>query len=274
MTNWLITGVGSGLGRALARAALARGDGVCGTVRARAAQAAFERLAPGRAHGLVLDLADAPAIPAAVAEAERRLGRIDRLVNNAGYGLAGAIEESGLDQIRALFEVNVVAPVAMIRAVLPAMRARRAGHVVNVTSVSGLAPWSGTGIYGASKYAMQCIGLTLAQEVAPFGIAVTNVAPGSLRTDFGGRSLAEAAGDIADYEDGAHRARAILRAGGHGADPDRAAQAILAALDDPAPPSTLLLGEDALHYAGDQLAALAREFDRWRPLAMSVTTPG
>ena len=199
------------------------------------------------------------------------MGRIDRLVNNAGYGMAGAIEESGPAQIRALFEVNVFAGIALIQAVLPAMRARRAGHIVNVTSVSGLAPWSGTGIYGASKYAMQCIGLTLAQEVAPLGIKVTNIAPGGLRSDFGGRSLVEADGDIAEYEGGAHQAKTILRADGHGSAPDLAARAILAALDDPEPPLTLLLGEDALHYAEDQLAALAREFERWRSLTLSVT---
>ena len=271
MANWLITGVSSGLGRALAEAVLARGETVCGTVRREEARVAFEALAPGRAFGLRLDVTDSAEIPVTVAAAEAAMGRVDLLVNNAGHGMAGAIEESGLDQIRALFEVNVVAGIAMIQAVLPAMRARRAGHIVNITSVSGLAPWSGTAIYGATKYAMQCIGLTLADELRPLGIKVSNIAPGGIRTDFGGRSLVEATGDIADYEGGAHMARAILRAPNHGGgDAALAANAILTALDDPEPPRVLLLGKDALHYAEDEVALLSAEFARWTPLTLSI----
>jgi NAD(P)-dependent dehydrogenase (short-subunit alcohol dehydrogenase family) len=270
MANWLITGVSGGLGAALATAVLARGETVCGTVRSEEARAAFEARAPGRAIGLLLDLTDSAAIGPAVAEAEARMGAIDVLVNNAGHGMVGAIEESGLDQVRALFEVNVFAGIATIQAALPAMRARRAGTIVTITSVSGLAPWSGTAIYGASKYAMQCIGLTLAQEVAPLGIRVVTIAPGGIRTDFGGRSLVEADTEIADYADGAHRAKAILRAGGHRGDPEKAASAILAALDDPAPPRVLLLGDDALHYAEDEIAALTADIERWRSLTLSI----
>jgi NAD(P)-dependent dehydrogenase (short-subunit alcohol dehydrogenase family) len=273
VANWLITGVSSGLGKALAEAALARGDSVAGTVRNEDARASFEAIAPGRAIGLLLDVTDSAAIPAVVAEAEARMGGIDFLVNNAGYGMAGAIEETGLDQIRALFEVNVFAGIAMIQAVLPGMRARRAGHIVNITSVSGLAPWSGTAIYGASKYAMQCIGLTLRDELAPLGIKVSNIAPGGIRTDFGGRSLVEATGDIADYEGGAHMAKTIIRSGGHRGDAGLAAQAILTALDDPKPPLVLLLGDDALHYAEDQVADLSAEFERWKPLTLSIAAP-
>jgi NAD(P)-dependent dehydrogenase (short-subunit alcohol dehydrogenase family) len=271
VANWLITGVSSGLGRALAEAVLARGETVCGTVRGEEARAGFEAITPSRAIGLILDVTESAAIPRAVAAAEARMGSIDILVNNAGHGMAGAIEETGLDQVRAIFEVNVIAGIAMIQAVLPAMRARRAGHIVNITSVSGLAPWSGTAIYGASKYAMQCIGLTLADELRPLGIKVSNIAPGGIRTDFGGRSLVEASGDIADYEGGAHMAKAILRDPSHGGgEAARAAQAILTALDDPQPPRVLLLGHDALHYAEDEVAALAAEFERWKPLTLSI----
>ena len=270
MANWLITGVSSGIGRALAEAALARGDSVCGTVRQIAARDAFVALAPGRASALILDVAASAAIAPAVAEAEARLGQIDVLVNNAGFGMAGAIEESGLTQVRALFEVNVFAGIAMIQAVLPAMRARRGGTIVNVTSVSGLAPWSGAGIYGASKYAMQCVGLTLAQEVAGLGIRVVNVAPGGVRTEFGGSSLMIAEGRIPDYDGGAHQAEISIRTAQHRGQASRAADAILTALDAPEPPRVLLLGDDALHYAEDEVAALSAEFARWRPVTLSI----
>lgn len=274
MANWLITGVSNGLGAALAAAVLARGDTVCGTVRSDAARLAFEATAPGRAIGMLLDVTDSAAIPGVVAAAEAQGGPVAVLVNNAGHGMVGAIEESGLDQVRALFEVNVFGAIAMIQAVLPGMRARRAGRIVNITSVSGIAPWSGTAIYGASKYALQCIGLTLAQEVAPLGIGVMNVAPGGIRSGFGGPALVEAERTIADYIGGAHRAGPILRAGQHRGDPGRAAAAILTALDDPAPPRVLLLGDDALHYAEDELAHLQTDFARWTPLTLSIWGDG
>lgn len=269
MANWLITGVSSGIGRALARAALARGETVAGTVRTDEARERFEAIAPGRARGLLLDLRDTAAIAPTVAAAQE-MGPIDLLVNNSGFGMGGAIEESAIDQIRDLFEVNVFGAIAMIQAVLPAMRARRGGHIVNITSVSGLAPWSGSGIYGASKYAMQCIGLTLAQEVAPLGIRVTSVAPGGITTDFGGRSLIEARARIADYDTGAHAALDSMRSDIARGDADRAAQAILSALAEADPPRVLLLGADALHYAEDELGALAADIARWRELSLSI----
>ncbi|MCJ2183788.1 oxidoreductase [Novosphingobium sp. 1949] len=271
MTNWLITGVGTGLGRALAEAALARGDRVVGLSR-NADDADFRALAPERAHVLGVDLRDEASVADAVARAEILTGGIDRLVNNAGYGLVGAIEEVSLEEAHALFEINLFGALRMIRAVLPAMRARAAGHIVNVTSVSGLAPWAGTGIYGASKYALECIGQTLAQEVAPLGLRVTNVAPGGMRTGFAASGLAVAARVIADYEDGAHFARRSLtqNAGRESGDPVRAAKAILTALDAPEPPLHLLLGEDALHYAADQQALLARQMEQWETLSRSI----
>ncbi|TDW63936.1 short-subunit dehydrogenase [Novosphingobium sp. PhB55] len=271
MTKWLITGIGGGLGRAVAKAALARGDSVVGTTRS-AGDAAFEALAPGRAHVLSVDLTDDASVRAAVARAETLTGGIDRLLNNAGYGLVGAIEEVSIDEARDLFEINVFGAIRMIQAVLPAMRARRAGHVVNITSVSGHAPWAGTGVYGASKYALECVGQTLAQEVAPFGIRVTNVAPGGFRTGFAASGLKVAAKDIADYEDGAHFARRSLTAGAGAekGDPARGAEAILAALDAKEPPLHLFLGEDALHYARDQIAFVGQQMDAWETLSLST----
>ena len=271
MTHWLITGIGSGFGRAIASAALARGDTVVGTTR-RAEDRGFEALAPGRAHAITLDLSDEAGVRGGVARAEELTGGIDRLVNNAGYGLVGAIEEVTLEEVQSLFEINVFGAIRMIQAVLPAMRARRAGHIVNITSVSGLAPWAGTAIYGASKYAMECIGQTLAQEVAPFGIRVTNVAPGGFRTGFAGAGLVVAQREIAAYSNSAHAARRSLteNAGMEKGDPARAAAAILTALDSSDPPRHLLLGEDALHYARDQFAFVESQIAKWESLSRST----
>lgn len=272
MAGWFITGIGSGLGRALAEAALDRGDKVVGTTRKAADIAAFEALGPGLAKGLAVDLRDAGAVDAAAAEAEAWLGGIDFAVNNAGFGLVGAIEEVSVAEVQALFDINLFAAIRVIQAVLPGMRARKSGHIVNITSVSGLAPWAGTGIYGASKYALECIGQTLAQEVRPLGIGVTNVAPGGFRTGFAAGGLAKAAKSIADYDGSAHIAEQVLigNAGKEKGDPARGAAAILAALDAPEPPLHLLLGEDALHYAEDQFAFIGQQIEAWRPLSLST----
>ena len=272
MAGWFITGIGSGLGRALAQAALDRGDRVVGTTRNAAGVESFEALAPGRARGLAVDLRDEAAVAAAVGAAEQWLGAIDYAVNNAGFGMVGAIEEVSLSEIQALFDINLFAAIRVIQAVLPGMRARRQGHIVNITSVSGLAPWAGTGIYGASKYALECVGQTLAQEVRPLGIGVTNVAPGGFRTGIAAGGLAVAAASIADYDGTAHVAEQVLTggAGKEKGDPALGAAAILAALAAPEPPLHLLLGEDALHYAEDQFAFITGQIEAWRPLSLST----
>ena len=269
--NWLITGVGSGLGRALAGAALARGDAVAGTVRAMADMAAFEAVAPGRTRGFRLDLADGAAIAAVAREAEDALGGVDVLVNNAGYGLVGAIEEASPDEIKAQFEVNVFGPLALIRAVLPAMRARRAGHIINITSVSGVATWAGTGVYCASKFALEGAALTLADEVAELGIKVTNIEPGGMRTDYSGRSLRHAAKTIDDYASVAHAARRILadHSGHEPGDPAKVAAAILKVVDAENPPRQLLLGADAVLYATRHMARFQAELGAWAPVSLS-----
>ncbi|MCW1987095.1 UNVERIFIED_ORG: NAD(P)-dependent dehydrogenase (short-subunit alcohol dehydrogenase family) [Sphingomonas sp. R1F5B] len=272
MANWFITGVSSGLGLALARAALGRGDAVVGTVRAQADAEMFTALAPGRAHAMKLDVTDEAAVQVVMRTAQGLVGPLDYVVNNAGRGFTGAVEETSLTDARALFDVNVFGPMAVIKAALPAMRARRAGHIVNITSVSGLAAWHGTAIYGATKFALECIGRTLAQEVAPLGIKVTNVAPGGLRTAFSADRLPGADPVIADYAGTAHRARQILqdKHGNEPGCPTLAAQAILAALDEPEPPLVLLLGDDALHYAENELGHLAGQFDRWQGYTLAI----
>ena len=236
-------------------------------------KATFEALAPGRAFGFQLDLSAAKTVAAVAEAAAGALGRIDVLVNNAGYGLTCAVEEASLAELRAQFEVNVFAPTAMIGAVLPAMRVRGSGRIVNITSVSGIAVWAGTGIYCASKHALEAIGESLADEVAPLGIKVINVAPGGMRTDYAGRSLATAARRIADYDDGpGHAAQTILadHAGSEGGDPAKVAQAILHAVDLAEPPRRLLLGADALHYAQAHIDGLGADMAAWEATSLSV----
>ena len=274
MVGWLITGVSGGLGRALAQAALARGDRVAGTVRKDADLTAFEALAPGRAHGFLADMTDEAAVRDAVEGAEVWLGGIDILVGNAGYGLVGAVEESSLAEIRAQFEVNVFGPIAAIQAALPHFRRRRAGHIITITSVSGVAAWAGTGVYCGSKHALEGVTQTLAQEVAEFGIKVTNAQPGGMRTDYAGRSLIVTQQQIADYDGAARNAQRILgdHAGHEPGDPAKVAAAILAIAGHDAPPLQLLLGADAIHYATGHLAAFQTEIGRWAKLSVSTGT--
>lgn len=270
--TWLITGVSAGLGRALAQAALARGDAVAGTVRNDAAGAAFEALAPGRAHAFLMDVTDAAAVICAVANIEERLGAIDVVVNNAGYGLVGAVEEASLEEVRAQFETNVFGPLAVLKAVLPGMRARRGGTVVNVSSVSGLATGAGNGVYCASKFALTALTQTMAAELAELGMTVINAAPGGMRTDFAGRSQHVVAEKFADYEGVGRDAERILadHAGHESGDPDRMAMAILKAIDADKPPLNLLLGEDALKYTAQGRDALWADIEAWRETTLST----
>jgi NAD(P)-dependent dehydrogenase (short-subunit alcohol dehydrogenase family) len=269
---WFITGVSAGLGQALAAAALGRGDRVFGTIRTEEAKSAFEALSPERARGFILDVTDEAAVHAAAKAIEAEAGVIDILVNNAGYGLIGAIEEASLAEIRAQFDVNVLGPITAIQAVLPGMRARRAGRIINITSVSGLAPWAGSGVYGASKFALECIGGALADEVAEFGIKVVNVAPGGLRTKFAGSSMRVTQTAIGDYEGAGHLPQRVFAAntGHEGGDPAKAAAAILKIADAPAPPLNLLLGADAIHYATRRQAQLLNEIGEWVQTSVSI----
>ena len=193
----------------------------------------------------------------------------------AGYGLIGAVEEASTVEVARQFAVNVFGPVAMIQAVLPSMRARRAGHIVNITSVSGHAAWAGTGVYCASKFALEGFGETLAQELQPLGIKVTNVAPGGLRTDYAARSMTVTGRSIPDYDATAHLSRRLLEAGAgrEKGDPARAAQAILTLVDSPAPPVRLFLGTDALHYATRKYGQVQTEIGEWIELSTSIAFP-
>lgn len=228
----LITGVSSGFGRALAEEALAAGHRVVGTVRGEPARLAFESLSPGAAIGRVLDVTDFDTIDGVVADIEARVGAIDVLVNNAGYGHEGVMEESPLSEMRRQFDVNVFGAVAMMKAVLPFMRRRRRGHILNITSMGGHITMPGIAYYCGSKFALEGISEALGKEVQPLGIAVTAVAPGSFRTDWAGRSMTRTPRTIADYDaifDPIRKAREE-KSGRQLGDPRKAARAMLAAI--------------------------------------------
>ncbi|WP_343609441.1 oxidoreductase [Novosphingobium sp.] len=274
--TFLITGVSSGLGRAFAQAALEAGHRVIGTVRRLEDAEAFAALHPANAHPLVLDVTDFAAIPHAVAQAEQQVGAIDVLVNNAGYGHEGVLEESSLDDLQRQFAANVYGPVAMIQAVLPGMRARRAGHIVNVTSMGGFITMPGIAFYCGSKFALEGISESLGKELAGLGIHVTALAPGQFRTDWAGRSMDRTPRSIADYDavmDPIRTARQG-KSGHQPGDPAKAAQALLALVSADKPPVRLFLGEDALTLVDAKLDAMRAEIDQWQALSRSTAFAG
>ncbi|MBN8922044.1 MAG: short-chain dehydrogenase/reductase [Rhodanobacter sp. 68-29] len=267
-----ITGVNSGFGRALANEALAAGHRVVGTVRNEAARRDFEATNPAEAFGRILDVTDFASISGIVAEAESAAGPIDVLINNAGYGHEGILEESPLEAMRRQFDVNVFGAVAVTKAVLPHMRARRRGHIINITSMGGFITMPGIAYYCGSKFALEGITEVLGKELKPFGIAVTAVAPGSFRTDWAGRSMVRTPRGIADYDalfDPIRQAREE-KSGKQLGDPVRAAKAILTLIGSEHPPAHLLLGSDALALVRQKLADYAAEIDAWESLTVST----
>lgn len=273
MKTWFITGISRGLGLALAKAALADGDTVIGTVRSGAPDLSA---GAGTLHVLTLDLADGAAAEAAVERAFALAGRVDVIVNNAGYGLLGAVEKAGDSDVARLFDVDVFAPFRIIRAALPHLRAQASGHIVNITSIAGRAPGPGSTLYGAAKHALEGLSVGLAQEVAPLGIKVTAVAPGAFRTDFlSTHSIRKSEAEDSAYAASVGRSAAAFdtMAGKQLGDPDRAAQAIRAAVGADNPPLHLLLGSDALARAQTKLDALIEEMDRWEEVTRSTDFP-
>lgn len=269
---FLITGVSSGFGRALAQEALAAGHHVVGTVRREQARQDFEALAPTRAVGRVLDVTDFEAIDGVVAEVEATVGPVDVLVNNAGYGHEGVMEEAPLAEMRRQFDVNVFGAVAMMKAVLPYMRERRRGHILNITSMGGFITMPGIAYYCGSKFALEGISEVVGKEVKPFGIAVTAVAPGSFRTDWAGRSMARTPRSIPDYDalfDPIRKAREE-KSGKQLGDPVLAARAMLRVIASDTPPAHLLLGSDALGLVREKLSVLTAEIDAWETVTRST----
>lgn len=268
----LITGVSSGLGLALAQEALAQGWTVVGTVRNEEAAKSFTATAPGKSFARVLDVTESARIPEVIAEVEKTIGGIEVLVNNAGYGMEGPIEESSMEEIRRQFEVNVFGALAVTQAVLPFMRQRRSGRILNITSMGGLITFPGVGIYHGSKFALEGLSETLGKEVQGFGIFVTAVAPGGFRTDWAGRSLSRAPRTIPDYDEmfEPQREARQQRNGKQSGDPVKAAKAMLTLLADPNPPAHLLLGPDAVKLVEEKLVALKAEIDAYRSLSIST----
>jgi NAD(P)-dependent dehydrogenase (short-subunit alcohol dehydrogenase family) len=270
--TFFITGVSSGFGRAIADAALAAGHHVVGTVRDAGAAADFERRPGGRAHARRLDVSRLDEVAPLVAEVEAQLGPVDVVVNNAGYGHEGIFEESPLEEMRRQFDVNVFGAVAVMKAFVPFMRRRRRGHIVNITSMGGYITMPGIAYYCGSKFALEGISETLAQEMKGFGVAVTAVAPGSFRTDWAGRSMVRSDRAIPDYDtlfDPIRQAR-IDKSGKQLGDPDKAAQAILTLVGMADPPEHLLLGSDALGLVRAKLEAVLASLERYEVLTRST----
>ena len=271
----MITGCSTGFGRELSRAVLARGYRA--VVTARNPESVEDLVAgrEGQALALELDVTNPAQCEAAVRQAEKTFGRIDVLVNNAGIGYFGAVEESDEAEVRRMFEINVFGLARMTQAVLPAMRKRRSGHIVNIASIGGIRAFPAVGFYNATKFAVVGLSEALSLEVAPLGIKVTIVEPSGFRTDWAGRSANEAPSRIADYADTAGKNRDSIRgySGKQPGNPVKAAEAIIKAVESPEPPLHLLLGKAALKGARWKLDLMKKDFDAWAPTTEAADFP-
>lgn len=269
--TFFITGANSGLGFAIARAALDAGHRVIGAVRSETARASLlERLPHARV--VLCDVTAFDRIPAIVAQAEEDHGPVDVLINNAGYGHEGVLEESPLEEMRHQFDVNVFGAVAVAKAFLPRFRERRRGFIVNVTSMGGLITMPGIAYYCGSKFALQGISEVMRAEMAPFGVHVTALCPGSFRTDWAGRSMVRTGRSIADYDTLFDPIRAARheKDGRQLGDPAKLAAAVLQLVTSDAPPPQLLLGSDALRLVRERISRLEREIADWEDLTRST----
>ena len=272
---WFITGCSTGFGRGIALAVLARGWRAVITARDPGSVADLASSNPGNALALKLDVTSSEAVSEAIAEAKAKFGRIDVLVNNAGYGYLSAVEEGEDNEVRAMFEVNFFGAVTAIKAVLPVMREQGAGHIVNITSVGGLVGNPGSGYYAATKFALEGLGEALARETAELGIKVTTVEPGPFRTDWAGRSLKQTSKTLEAYASIAGRRRADVAAnsGRQPGDPVRAALAIIAAVEAESPPSNLVLGRQGLGVVRKKLGRLINDLDTWEATTVGADFP-
>jgi len=275
MTNrrFFITGANSGFGLAIATAASAAGHTVIGTVRSEASRADLAAQLP-EIHTTLCDVTDFDRIPAIVEQAEKDHGPVDVLINNAGYGHEGVLEESPIEEMRRQFDVNVFGAVAVAKAFLPRFRQRRRGFIVNVTSMGGMITMPGIGYYCGSKFALQGISEVMRSEMAPFGVHVTTLCPGSFRTDWAGRSMIRTERSIDDYDalfDPIRQARQE-KSGRQLGDPAKLAAAVLTVIQSDAPPPQLLLGSDALKFVSERIIRLQQEIDEWK--AVTISTDG
>ena len=272
MTTWLITGCSTGLGRAFAEAALDRGANVVVTARDVAKVQDLADAHPETALALALDVTDDAQVAAAVQAAEERFGAVDVLVNNAGYGYRAALEEGVDEDVRRLFETHVFGTIRTAKAVLPGMRARRSGTIVNLSSIGARVAPEGSGYYAAVKSAVESLTLALRKEVAPLGIRAIVVEPGGFRTDFAGRSLTQSATPIGDYAEtaGKRRKENDTVHGTQPGDPAKAAAVLVDAVESDDPPYMLLLGNDASDGFRTALHALLDEVDQWESVSRST----
>jgi NAD(P)-dependent dehydrogenase (short-subunit alcohol dehydrogenase family) len=272
MTTWLITGCSTGLGRALAEAVLERGDNAVVTARDAGRVRDLRDAHPGTALALDLDVTDQRQVAQVTAAALDRFGAIDVLVNNAGYGYRAAVEEGDDGDVERLFATNVFGAVAMIKAVLPGMRERRSGAIVNISSIGARAMPPGSGYYAATKAALEGLTGALRKEVEPLGITAMSVEPGAFRTDFAGRSLQQSAAAIDDYAEtaGKRRKEHDRSHGTQAGDPARAAAAIIAAVDSGQAPELLLLGNDAVEMFRRALDQQRADVDAWEATSRST----
>ncbi|EFG85383.1 oxidoreductase [Novacetimonas hansenii] len=269
--TFFITGANSGFGLAIARAALEAGHQVIGTVRSQAARDSLLEHLPD-AHAVICDVTAFNRIPGIVAQAEKDHGPVDVLINNAGYGHEGVLEESPLEEMRRQFDVNVFGAVAVAKAFLPLFRERRRGFIVNVTSMGGLITMPGIAYYCGSKFALQGIFEVMRAEMAPFGVHVTALCPGSFRTDWAGRSMVRTERSIADYNSLFDPIRAARREkdGKQLGDPAKLAAAVLQLIASDAPPPQLLLGSDALRLVRERISRMEKEIAAWEEVTLST----
>jgi len=275
MKTWLITGCSSGLGESLAQAVLEAGYNAIITARnPRVLESLILRF-PQTSVATALDVTKADQVAAAVKLAEQRFGGVDVLVNNAGHGYRGAVEEGDEKEVTNLFAANFFGGVSLIKAVLPGMRARRRGTILNVSSIAGRLAMPGSGYYSATKFAIEGMSDALRKEVAPLGIRVVVVDPGAFRTDFAGRSLQQAKAAIADYADtaGPRRKENDHTDGTQPGDPARAAHALINVVEAKTAPFRFLLGSDAVRIVNAELEAQRQEIENWKELSISTDFP-
>ena len=261
--NWFITGVSTGFGKELAEYCLSKGDKVAATFRKQEQADEFTAKAGENSRGFVCEVTDEQQVKQAVADAIQALGHIDVVVNNAGYGSMGSIEEISAQEVQRQFDVNVFGPLHVLRAVLPHLRERKSGHVLNITSIGGLKTFPGVGVYNASKFALEAIGESLAQQVKPLGIHVTNIEPSGFRTDWAGRSASFVDTAIEDYRAtvGENLKGIQSYSGKQPGDPQRAAKAMFDLVRQENPPLHLPLGKAAVKGARDKFTNLLQELE-------------
>jgi NAD(P)-dependent dehydrogenase (short-subunit alcohol dehydrogenase family) len=269
--TFFITGSNSGFGLAIASAAVQAGHTVIGTVRSQASRTALAKTLPAL-RPVLCDVTEFDRIDDVVGNAEEEHGPVDVLINNAGYGHEGVLEESPIEEMRRQFEVNVFGAVAVAKAFLPGFRARRRGFIVNVTSMGGMITMPGIAYYCGSKFALQGISGVMRAEMAPFGVHVTTLCPGSFRTDWAGRSMVRTERSIADYDplfDPLREARQAV-SGKQLGDPAKLAAAVLELIESDNPPPQLLLGSDALKHVSERIVRLQQEIEAWKPVTVST----